>query len=87
MLATGFHVKKIRRMILSEQMLILFAGVSTGIISAIVATFPSLKNNHDMPWLFMILMILAIVITGLVALLISVRSVTKNSLIASLKKE
>jgi len=87
MLATGFHVKKIRRMILSEQMLILFAGVSTGIISAIVATLPSLKNNHDMPWLFMILMILAIVITGLVALLISVRSVTKNSLIASLKKE
>ena len=87
MLATGFQVKKIRRIILSEQMLILFAGVSSGIISALVATLPSIKNNPDIPWLFMILMISAILITGLFTLLISVRSVTNDSLTESLKKE
>jgi ABC-type antimicrobial peptide transport system permease subunit len=87
MLATGFRVKNIRRMIFSEQVLILFAGVSTGIVSALVATSPSIKNSPDMPWLFMVLMILAIVITGLFALFLSVRSVTKDSLITSLKKE
>ena len=87
MLAIGYQVKNIRKMILSEQMLILFAGVTSGIISAIVATLPSIKNSPDIPWLFTIGMIGAILITGLFALLISVRSVTKNSLTASLKKE
>jgi ABC-type antimicrobial peptide transport system permease subunit len=87
LLATGFHVKKIRRMILSEQVIILFAGVSAGIVSALVATSSSIKNSPDIPWLFIILMILAIVITGLFAMFLSVRSVTKDSLIASLKNE
>jgi ABC-type antimicrobial peptide transport system permease subunit len=87
LLATGFHFKKIRRMILSEQVLILFAGISSGIISALVATSPSIKNYPDIPWLFIFILIVAIVMTGLFALFISVRSVTKNSLISSLKKE
>ncbi|MCX6326811.1 MAG: FtsX-like permease family protein [Bacteroidia bacterium] len=87
MLATGFPVKKIRRMILSEQMLILFAGVSSGVVSAIVATLPSLTNSPDVPWLFLLLMVLAIIITGLVALVLSVRAVTNDSLTSSLKKE
>ena len=87
MLATGFQIKKIRRMILSEQILILFAGISSGIISAIVATLPSIINSPDIPWLFLILMILATMITGLFALFIAVRSVTNDSLTASLKIE
>ena len=87
MLAIGYQVKKIRKMILSEQMLILFAGVTSGIVPAIVATLPSIKNSPDIPWLFMIGMIAAILLTGLFTLLISVRSVTKNSLTESLKKE
>ena len=87
MLATGFPVKKIKRMILSEQVLILFAGVSSGVISAIVATLPSVKENPDIPWLFLILMVLAIIITGLAALILSVKSITGESLTASLKKE
>ena len=78
MLATGFNVKMIRGMILSEQLLILFAGVSTGIVSAIVATLPSVKNSPELPWLFLCLMIICMVITGFVALALSVRSVTKK---------
>ncbi|HEX7492669.1 MAG TPA: FtsX-like permease family protein, partial [Bacteroidales bacterium] len=87
LMAIGYQVKKIRKMILSEQLLILFAGVSAGVISAIVATLPSLKNSPDIPWPYMIGMVSAILITGLITLVISVRSVTKNSLIESLKKE
>ena len=87
MLATGFHVKRIRKMILSEQMIILFAGVTIGMASAFIATSSSLKNRPDIPWLFLILIILAIIITGLIAMLLSVRTVTKDSLITSLKKE
>jgi ABC-type antimicrobial peptide transport system permease subunit len=87
MMAVGFPIKNIRKMIFSEQLLILITGISIGIISAIVATLPSLKNNYNIPWLLMGLMIVVIIATGLAALLISLKSVTKDSLITSLKKE
>jgi putative ABC transport system permease protein len=87
MLAVGFSLDKIRKMIFSEQLLILFGGVSTGIISALVASLPSIKNYTDIPWFLMGLMILVIISAGLAALLISIRSVTKDSLITGLKKE
>jgi putative ABC transport system permease protein len=87
MLATGFQIKKIKRMVLSEQVLILLAGVSSGIVSALLATSSSIMNNPDLPWLFIVLMVLAILITGLIVLFMSVRSITKNSLITILKTE
>jgi ABC-type antimicrobial peptide transport system permease subunit len=87
MLAIGFNLKKIKRILLSEQLRILFAGVSSGVISAIVATLPSIKSSPDIPWLYLISMTLAIVLTGIVALLLSVRAITSNSLISSLKRE
>ncbi len=87
LLAIGYQVKKIRKMILSEQLLILFAGISCGIIPAMVATLPSLRNSPYIPWPFMIGMVASILTTGIITLVISVRSVTKKSLIESLKKE
>ena len=87
MMATGFTVKSIRRMILSEQILILFAGVTAGVISAIIATLPSIKGSPGIPWLFLLLMVLAIVLTGLTALFLSVRTISGNSLTEALKKE
>jgi ABC-type antimicrobial peptide transport system permease subunit len=87
MLATGFNIKKIRRMLLSEQLLILFAGVISGVIPAITATLPSIKSNPDIPWLFMLVMVLLILLTGITAIFISIRSVSTQSLISSLKKE
>jgi ABC-type antimicrobial peptide transport system permease subunit len=87
MLAAGFRSKKIRGMILSEQLKILIAGVTAGVFSALLATSSSIINNRVIPWLFLSWMILAIIITGLVTMLLSVRSLTKDSLITSLKKE
>jgi ABC-type antimicrobial peptide transport system permease subunit len=87
MLAVGFQAAKIRRMIISEQLLILFAGASSGVLSAVVATSDSIISYAQIPWVFMSLMILALMITGLVVLTISVRSVTSNSLTGSLKKD
>lgn len=87
MIATGFAIKRIRKIILSEQVLILFTGVSTGVISAIVATLPSVLKNADIPWIFLIMMVIAITITGLITLNLSVREVTNDSLTVSLKKE
>ena len=87
MLATGWPVKRIRRMILSEQVLILFAGVSTGLFSAIIATLPSLTNSPDIPWLFLTVMVSSIIFIGLFVLMVAIKEITSNSLISSLKKE
>jgi ABC-type antimicrobial peptide transport system permease subunit len=87
MLATGFTFRKIRRININEQIIILFAGVTTGVLSAISATLPSLRSGQDIPWIYLIMIILAILITGLSALFISIRSLSGDALIASLRKE
>lgn len=87
MIATGFTITKIRKMILKEQILILFAGVTSGVFPAVIATFPSIKNSPDIPWLFLIIMVLAIVMAGLIALVVSARSISADSLIVNLKKD
>jgi len=87
MLATGFSPKKIKRVILSEQVLILFAGVISGVVSAIVATFPSVRNSPDIPWAYLIVMVFGIIFTGLVTLFFSARIVTTDSLTSNLKKD
>jgi len=87
MLATGFTIKRIQKNILSEQILILFAGVVSGVLSAIVATLPSLISGQEIPWLYLLLMVIVISLTGLIAIFLSVRSISGPALISSLKKE
>jgi putative ABC transport system permease protein len=87
MLATGFTVRRIRRIIFTEQILILFAGITTGIISAIVATLPSVISSPYIPWMFLSVMIIAVTATGIVTLFVTVRGITVTSLMIDLKKE
>jgi hypothetical protein len=74
-------------MIFSEQLLLLTAGVSTGVISALFASWPSISQNADIPWLLMLAMITAIFLAGISALYLALRPITRQSLIGSLKKE
>jgi putative ABC transport system permease protein len=87
LMASGFAVKKIRKMILTEQMIILIAGIISGVIPAVVSTLPTLMNNRGIPWLYLLLMITAIAATGSAALFTSVRTITGKALSASLKKD
>jgi putative ABC transport system permease protein len=87
MMATGFKVKKIRKLILLEQIFILVAGITSGVIPAVIATRPSLKNSSDIPWTYLVSMVIVIFCTGFATLIISLKSVNGNSLTASLKKE
>ena len=87
LLALGFTKKKISKMIFSEQTLILFAGIMAGTTSALIATFPSVMNSPDIPWVYLILVILLIAITGLAAVTLTVRSIMKDALIENLKEE
>ena len=87
MSATGYTIGKIRKSLLSDLSIILLAGIITGVISALVATLPSIQINAGLPWGMLIIMIISILITGVAVLLVSVRTVKGESLITSLRKE
>ena len=85
--ATGFSIRKIRKSLFSDLIIILIAGIFTGVLSALVATLPSIQANSNLPWGILTLMILSVLLTGIITLLISVRTVKNESLIISLRKE
>jgi ABC-type antimicrobial peptide transport system permease subunit len=87
MLAVGFSTDNIKGMIFSEQILLLAAGVSSGVISALFASLPSISQNADIPWLLMLAMIVAIFLAGISALYLALRPITQHSLIGSLKRD
>ncbi|MBK8884289.1 MAG: hypothetical protein IPN67_18585 [Bacteroidales bacterium] len=60
MLATGFPIKRIRRLVFSEQLIILSAGIISGVLPAVISTLPSLKSSADIPWLYLVLMVIVI---------------------------
>jgi hypothetical protein len=74
-------------MIFLEQLLIMLAGISTGLVSGMIATMPSMRNYSDIPFLLMIGMIAAMLAAGVAALNLALRPITSNSLIAGLRKE
>ncbi len=87
LLAEGFSIKSIRKLLFNEHLLILNAGIITGMVSAIVATRPSLENIGGLPVKMILIMILLIFATGISALLISVRSVKSESLMSRIRRE
>ena len=87
MLATGFTLSRIKRIIFREQLFILIAGMITGIVPAIIATVPSLSNNHNFPATVMSLMVTAILVSGIIALMISVRNISSRSITSALKRD
>jgi ABC-type antimicrobial peptide transport system permease subunit len=87
LMAAGFSLNKIKRMILRDQLRILVGGVITGSVSALIATMPSVASNPEVPWVNVLVMIVLIIMTGLTALAISLRSVEGHALISSIRKE
>lgn len=87
MLATGFTPSKVKKMVFSEQVLIIFAGIVSGVIPAIFATLPSLRTHHEIPWLYLAVVILVIFLTGVMAVFLATVSIKKDSLISELRKD
>ena len=87
MIATGYSLNSLRKMIIYDQAKILAAGLLTGVLSAVIATIPSLKSGSEIPWAFLLIMYSLVFLAGFAALLISVRAIKNDSLIVSLRKE
>jgi ABC-type antimicrobial peptide transport system permease subunit len=87
MLASGYPLREIRKLILSEQVFILFSGLFTGLFSAIPATLPTIRSGAEVPWIFLGIMIVSVLLTGLIVLFLSVRTIENGALIRTLRKE
>jgi putative ABC transport system permease protein len=87
MVATGYTIRKIRRYLLKDQVIILLWGVLTGTVAGLVSTLPSLRSGSEIPWTIIIVMVITIVVVGMGALLLSVRMISRKSLIVQLRRE
>lgn len=87
MMASGFTENMIKQNIFREQFFILIAGVITGIFSSFVATYPSLSGGSDIPWGSILTITIAITVTGIAALFISLRGISQQIIITSLRRE
>jgi putative ABC transport system permease protein len=87
LMATGYKDNIIRKIVIREQLFILFAGIITGIVSPVIATLPSIKNGSDIPWLSLALICALMTLVGLITISNSVRQISQRSLIGSLRKE
>ncbi|MBP1674636.1 MAG: hypothetical protein H6Q24_774 [Bacteroidetes bacterium] len=87
MMAAGYSVKSIRRIVFGEHAGILLAGIFTGIISSLIATRPSIMNDSEIPWKTLAVMVVLVLITGFTALIVSVRNIKSHTLITNIRKE
>ena len=87
MIASGFKVRYIKWIILREQILILIAGIITGVTSGLVASSSSAGNFEDIPWISLAAITLAVAFTGVISLLVSVKGISHDSLVTVLRRE
>lgn len=89
MQAVGFQVSAIFRMLVSEYVILLSAGVVIGFVTAIVATLPSfLSTNTDASLSTVILLILLILVNGFAWIAILSRvSLNNKTLVKGLRVE
>jgi len=82
--AVGYQRKEIRKLVVREYMILLLAGISTGFVTAILATLPSLLNAHTgTSFTSIIIWLLVLVVNGWFWIQLVTRSALKDSSIYS----
>ncbi len=86
--AVGYRPKAFALLILSENALLLILGLGTGCLAAVVAIAPAMQERG---WSFgssaALLFLAAVVLAGILASLLAVRSAWRSPLLASLRAE
>jgi putative ABC transport system permease protein len=85
--ATGFSSEQIRKMLLTENLSILFAGVITGSVPAIIATWPSFMAGNGLQWSFIAGLLSVMIVTGSVATILSAKALNREKVPEGLRKE
>ena len=88
MQAVGFQPASLRRLILGEHVVLLIVGVFLGVISAILAVWPSLQQGGtELPISFLSALITTIILFGILICWIAVSSAVRGKLIEAIRRE
>jgi len=87
MMATGYTLRQVRKLIVNDHILILAWGIMTGFASGLTATLQSLRSGAEMPWSIISVMAFLVIAAGSIALFLSTRSIRSSSLISQLRRE
>ena len=88
MKAVGFSNRRISRLIVSENMLLLLWGIGLGTVAALLAMLPHLKSTGgDLQWGSLLLILGLVAITGSVASVFAVRAAANLEIRTNLAAE
>ena len=89
MRATGFRRRRLAQMVMLENSALLMVGLGAGAIAALVALLPHLllSGGARIPWLSLAVTLATVLVVGLLAGLIAVRSVLRAPLLPALRGE
>jgi putative ABC transport system permease protein len=86
--AVGFSRRSIQKMVLSEHIALLAAGIVCGIAAALLATLPSLMTpGSGIPYITIILLLIIVMANGVGWTYLAARTAVKGDLLASLRNE
>ena len=86
MRSVGFDLGQLSKMVLLENLWLLFAGMAVGVFSALVTTLPHfLVGGASIPWLDLAILFAVISVFGLLAAYIASRTIASLPLIDSLR--
>lgn len=79
--AVGFTTQRVVSLILIENSVLLFWGILTGTLSALIAMLPHLRNTGaDVPWLTLALTLVSVAFVGSLAAALPVRAAVQTSI-------
>ena len=87
--AVGYRRREIRNLVVREYLILLFTGIGTGFVAAIVATLPSILNTHTgTSFTSILLWLVVLVVNGWLWIQLVTRSALKNeSIYAALRND
>jgi putative ABC transport system permease protein len=86
--AVGFRRGQVTSMVLVENAFLLLWGLAAGAISALLAMTPHLRSTGaDVPWVGLLVMLLAVLGVGMLAALSAVREAVRTPILATLRAE
>ncbi len=85
--AVGFRTRDLQILVLSETMLVLAIGLVIGLVAALLSVLPNLALGGSIPWLKLVLLLIAVTVTGIVVAGIATYSVARAPLVPALRRE
>ncbi|HBY62666.1 MAG TPA: ABC transporter permease, partial [Solibacterales bacterium] len=85
--AVGYQAEDVRRLVLSENLFLLAAGLTVGAGCAAIAVLPAWLARGGRPGLTLLLLPVAVLVSGVVASLAAVRTATREELLPALRSE